>query len=121
MQKIQIIEAENRLLKAMKNGDIDILDELLHDKLLFVVPGGQTITKQMDLEGIKSGNMKIHSITTSDQQISIIDDNAIVSVVINLKANYLGQEMDEDLKYIRIWKEFETGLKVVGGGGMVVN
>lgn len=41
----QIMECESKLLEAMKSGDIKVLDQLLHDKLVFNIPTGQTITK----------------------------------------------------------------------------
>jgi len=53
-QDEQIIECEKRLLEALKNGDIQVLHELLHDNLIFNIPTGQTITKEMDIENHRS-------------------------------------------------------------------
>ncbi|MCG8328026.1 MAG: nuclear transport factor 2 family protein [Chitinophagales bacterium] len=118
--KDQIVALEKRLLEAMKNSDIDALDELLHDDLLFVIPTGQTVTKQMDLANLQSGNLKIEVISSSEQEISLIHDNAIVSVVISLKGNYLDNPIDGQFKYIRTWKLFNEGWKVIGGAGIQI-
>src|SRR5438270_693675 len=102
--KEQIIESEKRLLAAFQNNDTKILDELLHEDLLFVIPTGQTITKVMDLENMRSGNMHVHSVSSSEQQINLIGDNAIVSVLIELKGKYLEHPIDGKFRYIRVWK-----------------
>ena len=68
----QIISCENRLLDAMRNGEIDTLNELLHDDLIFNIPSGQTITKEMDLENYRSGMLVINHISVTDRLIKII-------------------------------------------------
>ncbi len=45
----QILQLEQRLLEAIKTSDVEVLDQLLHDDLLFIAPNSQTITKEMDL------------------------------------------------------------------------
>ena len=115
-----IIEAEHKLLTAMKEGNISLLNEMLHEDLLFVIPTGQTVTKEMDLANLQSGNLKIEDISSSDQEISLIGDNAIVSVIIKLKGSYLNQPVDGTFKYIRTWKLFDDGWKVIGGAGIQV-
>ena len=116
--QIQITQAEERLLQAMKAGDVALLDDLLHNDLLFVIPTGQTVTKEIDLANMKLGNLKIESITTSEQEIRVIEDNAVVSVVVELKGSYLDQPIDGKFKYIRIWKSFGDQWKVIGGAGL---
>lgn len=120
MTKDPIIEAENRLLAAMQQSNIDVLDELLHDDLLFVIPTGQTVTKEMDLSNLRSGNLKIEDLSAKDQEISIIGDSAIVSVQIHLKGTYLEQPIDGNFKYIRTWKAIDGQLKVIGGAGVQI-
>jgi len=118
--KEQIIESEKRLLTAFQNNDTKILEGLLHDNLLFVIPTGQTITKTMDLENMRLGNMKVHSISSSEQQINLIGDNAIVSVLIELKGKYLEHPIDGKFRYIRVWKLIDDTWKVIGGSGVQI-
>lgn len=120
MSKDQIMEAERRLLESMEKNNIDDLNELLHDELLFVIPTGQTVTKEMDLSNMRSGNLKIEAVSSSEQEINLLGDNAIVSVVIHLKGAYLGQPIDGKFKYIRIWKWFGSKWKVIGGAGIQI-
>ncbi|MCU0467239.1 MAG: nuclear transport factor 2 family protein [Arcicella sp.] len=113
----QIIECENKLLDALKIGDINTLDELLHDSLIFNIPTGQTITKQIDIENYKSGMMKIFEISATDQIISPIEETCMVAVTIYLKAKYGNQKIDGRFRYLRVWKLFNNSWKIIAGSG----
>ena len=69
MSEKQIIEYEDRILEALKNKNLEVLEELLHDDLMFNIPTGQTITKEMDIENYRSGVMNVEDITISDRTI----------------------------------------------------
>ncbi|OIV43372.1 nuclear transport factor 2 family protein [Flavobacterium johnsoniae] len=115
MKEDVIVTAEIELLTAVKNADIDVLEKILHDDLLFNLPDGQTITKEFDLNTYRSGIMKIDSLEASDQIINIIGDTAVVAVTISLKGAYAGTPVNGVFKYIRVWKKFENNLKVIAG------
>ena len=53
----EIITIENQLIEAIKTSDVTLLDNMLHDDLLFIAPNGQTVTKEMDLASHRSGQM----------------------------------------------------------------
>ncbi|MFY0600184.1 MAG: nuclear transport factor 2 family protein [Cyclobacteriaceae bacterium] len=116
----EIAAAEQDLLNAMKNCDIQKLDELLHDDLLFNIPTGHTITKTMDLETYSSGNMKIQEISPSNQQINLIGDNAIVSISVEMKGVYMNKSLDGKYRLIRVWKLLHNKWKVIAGSSIKV-
>lgn len=58
------------------------------------------------------------NISTKDQEINVIGDNAIVSVIIDLQGKYMEQVIDGSFKYIRIWNLFEAKWMVIGGAGI---
>ena len=120
INKNAIINAEKELLDSIKKSDVQKLSTLLHDDLLFIIPNGQTITKARDLEAYRSGNMKIESITSSQQEINLIADNAVVSVVIDMKGMFFNQPFDGRYKFIRVWKSFGADLKVIAGSSIQV-
>lgn len=116
----QIIDSENRLFEAMKLGDILVLDELLHDGLIFNIPTGQTITKSMDIENYRSGLMTVTDISMSDRVIHTIEDMSTVAVTIHLKANYADQIIDGKFRYLRVWKLFDNSWKIIAGSGVQI-
>jgi hypothetical protein len=114
-QRDQVAASEQRLLEAMMTSNAELLDELLHDDLLFNGPTGQTATKAMDLENYRSGKINLHKVNSSDQTVSLIGDNAVVAVTVEIKGNYLGQAIDGMFRYLRVWKFVEGRWQVIGG------
>ena len=110
-----IIELENKLIIGIKASDVKLLDTLLHDDLLFVLPNGQTITKEMDLASHSAGEMIVEELSPTIENIKIIGDTAVVVVVYDTKGSMLGQPIQGRFRYIRIWKLFSDGIKVIGG------
>jgi hypothetical protein len=119
-QEEQIIDCENRLLEAIKVGDIKILDELLHDSLIFNIPTGQTITKEMDIENYRSGIMTVYDISATDRTIKTIENIATVAVTVHLKAKYADQIIDGKFRYLRVWKLFYNSWKIIAGSGVQI-
>ncbi|ARS40522.1 DUF4440 domain-containing protein [Sphingobacteriaceae bacterium GW460-11-11-14-LB5] len=116
----QIILNEKRLLTAILNGDVADLNLLLHEDLLFNLPNGITITKAMDLETYTSGSIDVNSIIPSEQQINLINDTAVVSVKIELKAIYASQAIEGIFRYLRVWKLFDQEWKVIAGSCVAI-
>ncbi|GET42242.1 nuclear transport factor 2 family protein [Microseira wollei] len=114
-RKAQIVASEKNLLEAMKTSNVELLDLLLHDDLLFNGPTGETVTKAMDLNNYRSGNINLHTVESSDQMLSSIGDDVVVTVTVEIKGNYLGQEINGKFRYLRVWKLFENNWKVIAG------
>jgi hypothetical protein len=119
-QEEQIIDCENRLLEAIKVGDIKVLNELLHDSLIFNIPTGQTITKEMDIENYRSGIMTVYDILATDRTIKTIENIATVAVTVHLKAKYADKIIDGKFRYLRVWKLFYNSWKIIAGSGVQI-
>lgn len=117
-QKIR--EVEKQLLEAMKKSDVKILNKLLHDDLLFVLPNGEVITKQMDLETHKSGNLILEEIISSIDSINVIEESVVVSLSSKITGKALGEGFEGNFRYIRVWKLFDDNLKVIAGSCVAI-
>lgn len=118
ISKESIISMEKEILEAMLNSDIEKLNELIHKDLLFNIPSGQTITKDLDLENYRSGNMKLEDITASKQLINVIGDTAVVSVTITMKGKFINNILDGEYRINRVWKMIENNWKVIAGSSI---
>ena len=116
----EILEQENRLYSAIKAGDVTELDRLLHDDLLFVLPGGTTITKEIDLDTYRSGVLKVQELRPEMEKLNIIDDMAVVTLTILLKGKFKDEPFAASYRYIRFLKRFDGEIKVVGGSGSAI-
>src|SRR5690606_4339145 len=100
--------------------DTEVLDNLLHADLIFIIPSGQTITKEMDLQTYREGNLKVEEIIPKVEELNIIADLAVIVLQIDLKGAYNNESLEAKYRYIRFWKNFPEGIKVVGGSGMAI-
>ncbi|PZO34093.1 MAG: DUF4440 domain-containing protein [Flavobacteriaceae bacterium] len=116
----KILEIENQLREAMKKSDVEIMEQLLHDDLLFVLPSGEVITKKTDLETHQSGNLVLEEITSSIDSIKQIDENVVVTLSSKLKGKMLEQNFEGNFRYLRVWKMFDGQLKVIAGSCVAV-
>jgi ketosteroid isomerase-like protein len=115
IDKDQIIQLEDELVKAIQSSDIATLDKLLHPDLLFILPNGQVITKEMDLASHRSGTMVVEELNSTIEQINLIESTAVVIVIYDTKGKMLGNSIQGKFRYIRIWSSIDGNLKVIGG------
>lgn len=120
LTETSIREQENKLYTAIKDGNITVLDQLLHDDLLFIVPGGETITKEIDLDTYRNGALKVDELLPEIENLNIIDDIAVITLTIKLKGKFNDVPFEANYRYIRFWKKFDDGIKVVGGSGIAI-
>ena len=111
----QVIEVESRLLNAIKESNLSILDELLHSSLLFMSFDGTTITKEMDLAAHREGKMIVAKIDSVIENVQILNDTAIVTVVYQTVGSMLGNPISGKFRYIRFWKLNNNSLQVIAG------
>lgn len=112
-EDIQNLEEELRL--AMLSSDVEKLDKLIADSLIFTAPNGIVINKQFDLDAHRSGVQKIFKLEPSNQIIQIHDDFAIVMVNMDLVGMFNNQDFSGIFAYTRVWANSDNGFKVVAG------
>ena len=113
MDTQQVIALENRLIDAMKTSDVQELDSLIADDLIFTAHNGMLFTKQDDLDAHRSGNITIFDIATSEQYIKVEADIAIVSVLMEISGSFFGNTEVGFFRFMRIWKAHTQGWQVI--------
>ena len=108
-----IEQMELLLAEAIKKGDIVFLEKTIHDDLLCLAPNGEMVTKAADMASHRAGTMVVDYLKPSVEQINIVDDIAIAVVNYNTKGKMMGKPIEGKFRYLRVWKKFNEGLKVV--------
>jgi ketosteroid isomerase-like protein len=108
-----IEKMEMLLIESIRNSDLEFLEKTIHDDLLCLAPNAQTITKAMDMTAHRAGHMVVEHLTAHIEEIRIIGDTALSMVVYDTKGKMLGAPIEGKFKYLRVWKEFDDGLKVI--------
>jgi len=115
-----IAALEQKLLHAMSNGHFRTLDLLYHNNLIVHNSIGQTLTKSAFMEPFYLGHLSIDQITTSQQQILLYNDAAVVSVLLRMKGRNLGFPFEGTYRFLRTWNSFDGQWMVVGESSNVI-
>lgn len=106
---------EEELRLAMINSEVEKLDELISDSLVFTGPNGALVTKSIDLDVHRSKIQKISELKPSEQEIQTYDDWAIVTVRMDLVGFYREIDVSGPYRYLRIWAKINESWKIVAG------
>ena len=111
----EVVARETALLNAVTTNDVALLDDLLHDELLFNGPDGQTGTKAQDLANYRSGGIQLRRAEASDRLVRAIGDDVVVAVTVTLEGSYLGMRVEGRYRYLRVWKRVGGPWRVIAG------
>jgi len=104
MTKETIQALEQRLLDAMFASDVEALDELLADNLVFITHTGALAGKQIDLDAHRSGLLTITDLSASEEFIRLLgDDSAVVTLKLELAGAFDGEPFSGNFRYTRVW------------------
>ena len=110
-----IEELEEKLRKAMLNSDIETLDKLIADSLVFTLPTGDIADKQMDLNAHRSGIQKLYKLSPSEQLIKCYENFVIVTVKMELEGLFNNNSISGRYSYTRVWTKTQEVWQVVAG------
>lgn len=111
----EIIKLEEELRLAMIASDVEKLNELISDSLVFVSPNGYVASKKDDLDAHRSGIQKITSLVPSEMIIQSYGDFFVVNVKMDLDGTFANQSITGAYRYTRIWTKVSDKFQIVAG------
>ena len=115
-----INDMEEKLLHAISSSHFLTLRQLYHDSVIVNNTIGQTLTKTTFLEPYYLRHIVIEHSNSSEQEISLYGDTAVVSVLLQMKGKNFGFSFEGTYRYMRIWKLFGKSWMVVAENSNVV-
>jgi len=112
---MQIQEYEERLRVAMLRSDVDELDALIHDDLLFVGPDGGIYTKADDLHLHRSGAQRMSQADWHSVEVRSYGMTCVTAVTAQLSGTFMGAPFSGRFRYVRTWVQQEGDWRVVSG------
>ena len=109
----KVVKADSARIEAMIDGNIEKLQELLHDNLSWTHSSGRTDDKVALLALIESGQTIYKSLKVSDSQITTHDSIYIYSGVVEGDAQVNGNAKKLRNKFLSVWVESSEGLKML--------
>ncbi|MFV0537109.1 MAG: nuclear transport factor 2 family protein [Dysgonomonas sp.] len=116
--KQEIIECEEKLLQGLRTSNFEIVEDLIHDKVIYNHASGKVLTKQMDVDDFKSSNPKIEKLECIEREIEVFGDTAILTTELYLKGVFGDHPVEGKTRFLRTWKKFENGWKIVAAASI---
>jgi hypothetical protein len=95
--------AERRLQAAQLAADVEALDRLLDDRLVFTGPGGQLYSKQDDLELQRSGGQSLTEVREEDLRVLVDGRTGVTWFLGRLAGVFQGTGFTARVRYTRTW------------------
>lgn len=108
-----IADLEEKLLDGFKRTDLNILDLLFADGMLFHDQYGNVLDKEMDLDAYRSGMIKINKINVSKREIRVFESIVIVSASLFIKGSYSNILLNGKYQWLRVWGKVREDWKVI--------
>lgn len=106
---------ETALRRAQLAGDVQELDRLVDDALVFTGPNGAVYGKQDDLEAHRRGVIRITRLDPSEERIQRFGHIAVVSVRMEMSGTFEGAIFAGPFRYTRVWRAHADGWRIVAG------
>jgi len=116
----EIIKAEEKLRLAMVTSNIDELDQLISNDLVFTNHLGQVISKNDDIAAHKKGDLKISNIALSEHIINFSGTTAIVSAHAKITGSYQNLPANGNFRFTRVWEKKADSWQVFAGHASIV-
>ncbi len=112
---IKALEAlEDRRQAAMLAGDLDTLGEILHDELTYVHSTGGIDTKEIYIEGLRSGTFVYKQLTRDDQTIRVHSDTGMVFYHMVADVEIRGNMRRLDNRLLAVWARDGGEWRLIG-------
>jgi ketosteroid isomerase-like protein len=107
--EIEGLEAQWR--QAQLANDTDAMDKLLSDDYLGITAFGQVVTKQQQLDRMRTHTFVITKLDLSDVKIKLIGHHAaIVTSLAQVEGNNDGHQLHGSFRYTRVYQRMPSGL-----------
>ncbi|HDR8933246.1 TPA: nuclear transport factor 2 family protein, partial [Burkholderia vietnamiensis] len=102
----EIIEPyEIALRAAMLSNDVDALDTLLDDDLIFTIPTGQIISKHDDLAAHRAKLLRVDTLDLVEMRVQAIGEMIVTATTVVLAGDFDGTAFSGRFAYTRLWRQ----------------
>ena len=99
----KIEELEIKRYDAMLNADIHVLNDLLHENLIYSHSTGGLDTKEIYLNALRDKVSIYKSVKRDDQTVRITGDIGLVFNHVQIHAEHKGSELRLDNRLLAVW------------------
>jgi ketosteroid isomerase-like protein len=109
----EVMAAEEAWTRAHLDTDVDALDRLMHRDYTIIKPDGSAWDKEKALNSHVPGRRYWEEAGSSDHQVRIYGDTAVVIGVWRAKGVNNGEAFDYSARYVSVWVKEEGRVQMV--------
>jgi len=106
---------EAALRAAMLANDVEALDALLDDGLVFTAPHGQVLSKNDDLSAHRAKLLRLDRLDLLETQAHAIGEMILTTTKATLVGHFSAMAIDGTFAYTRLWRQSGARWRVVAG------
>jgi len=96
-------DAERRLQRAQLASDVETLDHLIDDRLVFTGPDGRLYSKQDDLHVHRSGQQSMTRVEEEDLAVLVVGGTGVTLFLGTVEGAMAGRPFLARVRYTRTW------------------
>jgi ketosteroid isomerase-like protein len=98
-----LIALENRFNEALVRGDLNTIDSIEAEDLVFTDAAGMVTSKADELQSLKLGDVKFESIKMDNTRVQDFGDFAVVTGRLVEKAQYKKSDISGTYRFTDVW------------------
>ncbi|MBA2681893.1 MAG: nuclear transport factor 2 family protein [Ktedonobacteraceae bacterium] len=112
----EIRDVERQLQQAMVKNDVQALERLIHDDLVFIDVEGNVQGKRNDIESHASGAVVQTAVEFVEEPVmNLYGETAIVAVKAQVKVQLQGNPVEALCRYLRVWLFQDERWQIISG------
>jgi ketosteroid isomerase-like protein len=112
----EIRDVELQLQQAMVKNDVQALERLIHDDLVFIDVEGNVQGKHDDIESHASGAVVQTAVEFVEEPVmQLHGENAVVAVKTYVKVQLQGNPVESLCRYLRVWLFQDERWQIISG------
>ncbi len=118
----EIVHAEEQLQQAMVNNDVQALERLIHDDLVFIDGEGNVQGKRDDIESHASGAVVQTAVEFVEEPVmQLHGESAIVAVKVHVQMRLQGKPLEAFCRYLRVWLFQDERWQIISGTVRIIS
>ncbi|MBB6583598.1 nuclear transport factor 2 family protein [Ralstonia solanacearum] len=116
MDCLTVIEPyEAALRTAMLANDVEALDPLLDDDLVFTAPDGQVLSKDDDLSAHRAKLLRLERLDLHETRAHAVGEMILTTTKAVLAGDFAGAPIGGTFAYTRLWRRSGARWRIVAG------
>ena len=118
----EIRDVERQLQQAMLKNDVQALERLIHDDLVFIDVEGNVQGKHDDIESHASGAVVQTAVEFVEEPVmQLHGETAVVAVKAYVKVQLQGNPVEALCRYLRVWLFQDERWQIISGAVRILS